>query len=424
MRRELRWWYAEDGSLVIRGRMAPEEGGVVVAALKAAMDTLLRSTAVDDGSEAQPGSDSDEGVGRDDHDDHNHEDNDHDSDSGSGDSGLDEADAHATTHPVGVRGGRPEPSAEGSSGTARAGSRGETPGARDASDGTGCSSTVAVRHPRRRAALAADALVLLAETQLMHTPGFVNGGDKYRVIVHVDAALLAATADSTAARDSRRSPADQQGRCGLDDGSRLHPETARRLACEAAVVGLLRDVTGEILDVGDATRFPSAATARAVRIRDDGICAAPGCVTRHGLQIHHAKHWAHGGESRLRNLVLLCRFHNWLMHEGGFTVTPAATGGFRFFGPDGSEVPRSPALPGDREDREGRDDRDADRPAEHDRPGEHDRVAELDRLADAGQSFGPDVLTPPWWNGDRLDLDYAVGVILDAQDHRRLRPAA
>ena len=35
---------------------------------------------------------------------------------------------------------------------------------------------------------------------------------------------------------------------------------------------------------------------------------------------HHVKHWADGGETKLSNLVTLCRFHHRLVHEGRVVV--------------------------------------------------------------------------------------------------------
>ncbi|MFW6202427.1 MAG: HNH endonuclease signature motif containing protein, partial [Gemmatimonadota bacterium] len=35
---------------------------------------------------------------------------------------------------------------------------------------------------------------------------------------------------------------------------------------------------------------------------------------------HHVKHWAEGGETKASNLLLLCRFHHRLVHEGRWRV--------------------------------------------------------------------------------------------------------
>jgi hypothetical protein len=79
----------------------------------------------------------------------------------------------------------------------------------------------------------------------------------------------------------------------------------------------------------------------------DGGCRFPGCGSR--FCSHHARHWADGGETRLDNLVLLCRVHHRAVHEGGFTVEMVG-GQPSFRRPDGRplpDVPAAPALPAD-----------------------------------------------------------------------------
>ena len=46
-------------------------------------------------------------------------------------------------------------------------------------------------------------------------------------------------------------------------------------------------------------------------------------------------HWAHGGETKLSNLVTLCRFHHRQVHEGRVVVEGLDDGAFRFTRPDG-----------------------------------------------------------------------------------------
>jgi hypothetical protein len=47
------------------------------------------------------------------------------------------------------------------------------------------------------------------------------------------------------------------------------------------------------------------------------------------------KHWAHGGDTKIANLVTLCRFHHRLVHEGRVVVQTLDDGAFRFVRPDG-----------------------------------------------------------------------------------------
>ncbi len=68
---------------------------------------------------------------------------------------------------------------------------------------------------------------------------------------------------------------------------------------------------------------------RALRSRDQG-CRFPGCTNTRFVDGHHIKHWADGGETSLDNLVLLCRHHHHLVHEGGFVCEKDGDGEVRF----------------------------------------------------------------------------------------------
>src|SRR6059036_2095431 len=90
----------------------------------------------------------------------------------------------------------------------------------------------------------ADALALVAETALHHgiDPGVP--GDRYQVVVHVDAAVLA--------------DADQPGQSVLEDGLRVPAGTSQRLACDASRVVMRHDADGRLLEVGARTCTISA----------------------------------------------------------------------------------------------------------------------------------------------------------------------
>jgi hypothetical protein len=174
----------------------------------------------------------------------------------------------------------------------------------------------------------ADALTLMAESLLESGAGSRAGGERNHIVVHVDADVLA---DPT-------SP----GRSELENGPAPAGETTRRLACDASVVRLVEDGEGMPLGVGRKTRSIPPAIHRALRARDRG-CRFPGCTARHFVEGHHVKHWAHGGETSLANLVQLCHFHHRLVHEGGYGVRTDGDQQFEFNRPDGriiEPVPR------------------------------------------------------------------------------------
>jgi hypothetical protein len=175
-----------------------------------------------------------------------------------------------------------------------------------------------------------EALAVLAETFLATGPRDLSGADRQHVVVHVD--------DST----FRHSHA---GRCEIEHGPSIAAETARRLACDASMVRVIENGQGEPLDVGRRTRTIPPGIRRALNVRDKG-CRFPGCAFKRYVDGHHVKHWADGGETKLSNLITLCRFHHRLVHEGGVRIQSLDDGAFRFLRPDGQafDSPLPPAT--------------------------------------------------------------------------------
>ena len=123
-----------------------------------------------------------------------------------------------------------------------------------------------------------------------------SGGERYQVVVHVEA---------------------EGGASALEDGPAVSEESARRIACDASLVELVeRD--GEPLSVGRKTRTVPSAMRRALQNRDRR-CRYPGCDNSRFLDAHHIEHWSQGGETKLSNLVLLCGRHHRFLHEGGYS---------------------------------------------------------------------------------------------------------
>jgi 5-methylcytosine-specific restriction endonuclease McrA len=173
----------------------------------------------------------------------------------------------------------------------------------------------------------ADALALLAETALHHGLDPGTPGERYQVVVHVDAEVLA--------------DPDQPGQSVLEDGAGVSAETSRRLACDASRVVMRHDDEGRLVEIGARTRTIPPALRRALHHRDQG-CRFPGCELR-VTQGHHLRHWAHGGPTTLSNLALLCRRHHRAVHEEGYQVARGSDGTLQFRRPDGSPLPEVPA---------------------------------------------------------------------------------
>ena len=144
-------------------------------------------------------------------------------------------------------------------------------------------------------------------------------GERQQIVVHVDEQTL---------RDGGA------GRCEFEEGPSMAVETVRRLACDASLVHLHEDDQGTPLDVGRKTRVLPPGIRRALKSRDQG-CRFPGCPNTRYVDAHHIRHWAQGGETKLSNLVQLCRFHHRQVHEGRVVIQRLDDGALRFVRPDG-----------------------------------------------------------------------------------------
>ena len=114
------------------------------------------------------------------------------------------------------------------------------------------------------------------------------------------------------------------------------------MACDAAVVAMVHAKDGSVLSVGRRTRTIPPHIRRALEERDRG-CRFPGCGCRF-TEAHHVKHWADGGETSLRNTLLLCRRHHRAVHEGLVKVSLNGDGTVLFFTPKGRMLADAPKV--------------------------------------------------------------------------------
>lgn len=242
----------------------------------------------------------------------------------------------------------------------------------------------------------ADGLLALAETAIARGVQAASGGDRHQVVIHVDATAHrrrapegGGSAEPPAPEPGAPPPPnDSDSEIEIDNATvsdvPLSPETTRRIACDASIVTLV-EADGEPLSVGRKTRSIPPAIRRALASRDR-CCAFPGCEQERFVDAHHLVHWANGGETSLDNLVLLCRRHHRLVHEGGVTIEGDARSP-SFLRADGTTIEPSPSLPAIAE------------------------RAPLRRIAAPSD--------PPWGRGEPMDLDLAVFVLADLHERRR-----
>ncbi len=143
-----------------------------------------------------------------------------------------------------------------------------------------------------------DGLIMMAEDTLARGKPARTAPGRHEVLVLADGGL-------------------QEG--VLHSGRPISAAALNRIACDGALRPVLVDPQGLPLAMGRRARKVTAALAKALRLRDGG-CRFPGCRNRFFVDAHHVEAWSEGGATDLCNLVLLCRTHHRLIHEGKFRL--------------------------------------------------------------------------------------------------------
>ncbi|MDQ3646510.1 MAG: HNH endonuclease [Actinomycetota bacterium] len=174
------------------------------------------------------------------------------------------------------------------------------------------------RHDQR----CADALIDMA-SQVLATqqPQY---GERAMIVAHVDL-----------------SERGTEPRPDCASGMALAPETIERWMCDAVVEPVFEQ-GGRPIGVGRKRREPPQWLRRQLMNRDQG-CRFPGCCRTRGLQAHHIDHWP--GPTDPDNLVMLCRYHHRLMHEGGWSLRGDPDAYYlEFVNPAGQVLPGQPVC--------------------------------------------------------------------------------
>ena len=228
----------------------------------------------------------------------------------------------------------------------------------------------------------ADALAMIAESFLQHGPASNSAADRYQIVVHVDALTL---------KDGR------DGRCELEHGPTLPIETARRLACDASLVPIVENEKDEPLNVGRKTRVIPPAMRRALNARDEG-CRFPGCTFHKYVDAHHIEHWADGGETKLSNLMTLCRAHHRMVHKGEIVIKTMGNGKWQFVDAEGRPYHNQPRS----------------NPTGYD-------WGEIDRVNEENGIYIDSQTAVTRWAGERMDYDMALCCLFQQRDKFRER---
>ncbi|TSE00622.1 DUF222 domain-containing protein [Skermania sp. ID1734] len=191
--------------------------------------------------------------------------------------------------------------------------------------------------PRSASQRRADALSDLLDAQLSGRGG--GGVGRAQVMLVAEAKDLVGKATFV---DEAGRVKDTRWPFHLSWTGSVSRQVAQMLACDCEVTVVVVDGNRVPLDVGRSERLVTPAIRKALIVRDDG-CAVPGCGRPpHWCDAHHVREWIDGGETKLDNMVLLCRAHHRMIHRGTWQVFLGEDGHPWFIPPKTLDPDRKP----------------------------------------------------------------------------------
>ncbi|WP_347109379.1 DUF222 domain-containing protein [Paenarthrobacter sp. S56] len=101
----------------------------------------------------------------------------------------------------------------------------------------------------------------------------------------------------------------------------IHPNTIRKIACDANILPVLLGTDGQILDIGRTSRTFPPHLRKALNARDQG-CTFPNCtIPAPWCEAHHITYWSQTGPTSTNNAALLCTHHHHLIHKEQWKIT-------------------------------------------------------------------------------------------------------